>query len=347
MPLPRFAFAVLLGAGLSGLAPIGTAGRAAAFEALDGRFTATVSCPAYQSKNTRSNPGAIATEVDQTYRALGLNRASGDYVQIVVPGAPVTDRRWVLVECGTLQTGSGRQDAAVYENSNGDDSGRGGPESRDNVLAVSWQPAFCESRRSRRECAALNRDARHPAATRLSIHGLWPQPYGRFYCDVPPARIEQAKNGRWSALPALPLSAQTRAALDTAMPGSASHLDRYQWTKHGTCFGGAGGAEEYFRDTLHLLVQLNASAVRAFLADNSGRYVSAADLRDVFDSAFGPGAGARVDIDCSDAGDRRLIMELRIHLRGRITPKANLGDLMRAARPVGSGCRGGEIDAAG
>ena len=338
MPLSRFALAILLGAGMLSLDSIAFRGPAAAFEALEGRFTATTSCPAYQSKNTRSNPGGIATEVDRPYRALGLNRASGDYVQIVVPQAPVTDRRWVALACGTLQAG--------WEPQN-EPSGSGRRESLNNILAVSWQPAFCEIRQSLQECAELNRDARHPAATRLSIHGLWPQPYGRFYCDVPPARIEHAKAGRWSALPAVPISEETRTALATAMPGSASHLDRYQWTKHGTCFGGVGGAEEYYRDTLHLLAQLNASAIAAFLAENSGGHVTIVALRDVFDATFGPGAGARVDMDCSTVDGRRLIVELRIHLRGRIAPDAKIGDLMRAAAEIRSDCRGGEIDAAG
>ena len=100
-----------------------------------------------------------------------------------------------------------------------------------------------------------------------------------------------------------------------AMPGTASFLERHEWIKHGTCHRGAGGADEYYDDTLLLVDAINGSPVAALLAERVGGELETAELRQAFDAAFGagrrrPGAGAvrrrrRPDAGAGAAGSRR------------------------------------------
>ena len=126
------------------------------------------------------------------------------------------------------------------------------------------------------------------------------------------------------------------------MPGAISQLDRHEWTKHGTCYG--QDAETYFRQSLALLGQLNASEVRRVFESNIGKRLRAEEVRSAFDRAFGPGTGERVRLECDPDGQ---ITELRIGLKGAITDGSVLGDLIRAAPTRTVGCRGGWVDRAG
>ncbi len=300
-------------------------------------FIASSSCEAFQSKNTRSNPGAVTLDPGRAYRLLGRNAPGGEYYQLAVPDAPVTTARWVHVSCGIPAASA---DAAAP-------APPPAAQATDAVLALNWQPAFCESRPGTPECRLLNAGKLRAAATRLSLHGLWPQDESQAYCDVPARLVATDKAGRWYDLPAVDLDADTRARLRAAMPGTASDLDRHEWLKHGTCHPGPGGADAYFDAMLALVDAIQRSDVGALLAARVGETVRTAQIRAAFDSAFGPGAGQRVQAHCTDDGRRVLIQELTIALRGNITPDSAPGPLMRAADPVSPGCPGGVIDAAG
>jgi ribonuclease T2 len=220
-------------------------------------------------------------------------------------------------------------------------------DSEDNLLALSWQPAFCETRPRVPECRRLNGGGLPEAERQLSVHGLWPQPRGNVYCGVTERDAALSKSGRWSALAALPLDPETRARLTVAMPGTASFLHRHEWIKHGTCYSASGGAQACYADTLRVTDAINRSAVVGLLAENIGQEVSAAEICARFDAEFGPGAGDRVAMTCRNVGQRRLIGELRIGLRGRISEDVPVGDLIRAADPVAPGCERGIVDPAG
>lgn len=213
------------------------------------------------------------------------------------------------------------------------------------VLAVTWQPAFCETKPRKPECRKL--DARRYDADHFALHGLWPQGR-RSYCgnsaDVRRARA----GGPWSKLPGIGLADDLRRPLLRAMPGALSYLHRHEWWKHGTCY--ADDADTYFRDAIALLDALNASEVREVFADRVGKQLPARTIRAAFDAAFGPGAGRRVKVRCRRDGERQLIVELQIGLVGDISAEAkrgNLRRLIRASRPVRPDCPGGIVDPVG
>ncbi|MFK7869338.1 MAG: hypothetical protein AB8B58_08870 [Roseobacter sp.] len=316
-----------------------------AMEPLEGWLIAQKACPAFQSKNKRTNPGNIALVPDTAYEMRGTNPPSRDWYQVVIPDAPGSSARWVETTCGDYvrtqaeaQTPAKPVQPAAPRNS---------AEATDLLLALTWQPAFCERRRHAPECKKLNNGALPVASRYFSLHGLWPQPRSAVYCGVSPKVQRQDKERQWHLLPAPQLDSDTAARLTTAMPGAESFLDRHEWIKHGTCFFGTGQGDEYYDDSLYVLDTINRSRVGEAMAAHLGRYMHAADLRKAFDRSFGAGTGARVEVICTDDQNRRLIQEMRVGLKGQITPTADVGALIRAAPTRRVNCSGGYVDAAG
>jgi ribonuclease T2 len=302
---------------------------------LSGKFTASDACPAFQSINRETNPGNVMTRPGTSYELVAGNRTPPTHLWIIVPGAQ-PERRWVSVDCGTAPAlgiaGSTNAPAPqrVYRGTQ-------------YVLAVNWQPAFCETAPRAREC----RDQRPNSfeATNFALHGLWPQGRDAEYCDVTNRDRIASQDGRWRDLPPLDLTLAQRRDLEIVMPGSQSGLDRHEWTKHGSCY--EGGQREYYGDSLDLMLALNASDVTELFASNIGKRITLAEVRAAFDASFGPGAGERVSMSCVQDGNGTLISELRIALTGEITGPDDFGALMLAAEPMQSKCRSGQVDAVG
>ena len=208
------------------------------------------------------------------------------------------------------------------------------------ILAASWQPAFCETAPGKPECRTLG--ARRHDASHFALHGLWPRDD---YCGVSATDREDDEAGLWSALPTVELGTALRAALDQAMPGTRSQLERHEWIKHGTCFG--TDAETYYAASLALLDALNRSAVRDLFAARIGREVTSEAVRDAFDAAFGAGAGDSVKLACAEDGARRIVTEITLGLYGVVDATPDLGALLRTANPTSPGCRRGIVDPVG
>lgn len=314
-------------------------------EQLNGWFIARKSCEAYQSKNKLTNPGGVFIEERTAYDIIGINKAGGDWYHIRIPGVPVTEDRWVAANCGVH---------AVAADSSPGSGGTGGEftpptgkEATDLLLALSWQPAFCESKQSKAECKQLNDGLLPITETQLSLHGLWPQPNNTYYCGVPEDLKQLDKQGRWAELPAPALDTDTADRLAVAMPGVASFLERHEWIKHGTCFFGEGNGDEYYDDALRVLSKINDSPIGHLLAQNVGAEIETTDIRKAFDSVFGAGAGDRVQVKCAGDQGRVLIQEITITLVGEVTEIADIGALIRAGDPQSLGCPRGVIDPAG
>ena len=305
-------------------------------EPMDGRFLASRSCEALLSIRKNTNPGHVITGPGISYQLLARNHKQATYYRVEIPAANPPER-WVSAECGKVVPAAAAQAAPPPPPAK--------PKATDlpYVLALSWQPAFCESSPKRPECRwqTGNRyDAKY-----LSLHGLWPQPSSLEYCNVQGAARAAAEGGRWKDIPALDLSLSTRADLETMMPSSKSMLDRHEWAKHGSCY--PGSADAYFSDSFRLMKEINASPVADIFMRNIGRTVTTANIRAAFDQAFGTGAGNRVRVACRDDGGRRLIAELSIGLKGDIPAGTSLSDLMLAARPTDPGCPAGIVDPVG
>ena len=91
---------------LMGLCTMAAAGLASAPAALavplEGQFVAEERCEAFQSIRKRTNPGEVVISAGETYTVRQLNKVGGEWVQVVIPGAPETRDRWVNIGCGSL-----------------------------------------------------------------------------------------------------------------------------------------------------------------------------------------------------------------------------------------------------
>jgi ribonuclease T2 len=290
--------------------------------AMSGTFTATQTCPAYQSIRKSTNPGDVKVEQNKTYDVLAKNKPDATHYRIVVEGAQPAER-WVSSSCGRVEATEQLAHAT-------------------HVLAMGWEPAFCEKHSDKSECRDLTSTSF--AGMHLSLHGLWPQPRGTQYCNVAPDLRQIDRDHDWNDLPEPDISADTLKRLAAVMPGVQSKLQRHEWIVHGMCFG--GNADGYFARAAGLAEAVDASKVAQLFADNVGKSLSAEAIRAAFDGAFGAGAGARVTISCHGRGDNRKITELTIGLAGDVQGTAGLGDLMRAAQAVPAGCPSGLVDRA-
>jgi ribonuclease T2 len=306
-----------------------------------GNFNVTSTCPATKSLRPKDNPGHVTVKSGESYSAIKLNKPGGAYVLLQIPDSRPA-QRWVKLSCGKLL--SDPVNAGENQNPTGGESSASSKSGKF-LLATSWQPAFCESGagESKKECVTETNDRFD--ASHFTLHGLWPQPRGNYYCMVSASDKRDDENHNWDNLPEPALSPQARAELDKIMPGTQSNLQRHEWIKHGTCFG--TGPEAYFLTAASLIGQINNSAVQRLVATNVGKTVTAADLQAAFEQSFGAGSAGAMSIECSKDGERTLISGISINLQGvldQATLLQNVLDLSQHPKPQ---CAQGIIDPVG
>lgn len=208
------------------------------------------------------------------------------------------------------------------------------------ILALSWQPAFCEANAQRPECAEL--DDGDFAAANLVLHGLWPNAADGdhpFYCGVMETDRDADTSGAWCALPEAGADAETRRDLAEVMPGSRSCLDRHEWIKHGTCSGLDGDA--YFDLSARLVRDVAATHLAQELRAQTGGQVALRRLLQAFEEDFGPGAARALEVTCRRSGGVAYLAEIRLALRRDAIdqPLSRAGLFLDGPAPRG-GCPG-------
>ena len=302
---------------------------------MQGTLKAHHRCPALQSIRKGTNPGNVKLRWLRSYEVIAANKPDATYYRVIVPGAEPAER-WVAARCGSIDatapppanTGGAVAGAAA---AGGAIAARGAAGARaTHVLALGWEPAFCEHHTDKIECREMKADS--VDATHLSLHGLWPQPRGTQYCGAPAAAVAADRAHDWASLPEPEMSADTLKKLSAVMPGVGSKLPRHEWIVHGTCFGTS--ADAYFNRAAGLADAVANSPVSKLFDENVGRPITADQIRAAFDQSFGAGAGSRVAVSCHGRGPDRTITELVLNLAGDVKGSAPLGDLMRAADTV-------------
>jgi ribonuclease T2 len=275
-------------------------------------FQATKVCPAYLSKNQRTNPHNLMTKPNTRYSVREINKPVPNWLRIEMAGQHTL--RWVSVECGVIQKNSLAGTACNHT---------GIADSY--VLALSSQPGFCESygyEAGRSECGHLSKDSYQ--AHHLTLHGLWPnidtcgQHYG--YCGVRP----RAHHCDYD--PVL-LSPEVGDELKKIMPGfnSGSCLERHEWNKHGSCQ--TLSATDYFSLAIRLNKEADQSSLGQYLKTHQGQILKLSTLHEVVKQAFGSHNEGKIYFGCKN----NILVDVFIQLPGRLPVADSLADLIDKA----------------
>jgi ribonuclease T2 len=301
-------------------------------------------CPAFDNLKHTKNTGEVHLDTSRRYTILERHHKNQTLVLIRGENPP---QRWVDDRCfsdedqknGHTEEGISDPKEAVNTKEYKQKESRTAV-SKDNILALSWHHAFCQTHRYKKEC---KRDLGSLFRFRQKehyfvLHGLWPQPKSKMYCGVPSHWVKLDREKRWDRLPDPDLSDEVQEALQEAMPGYVSGLHKHEWIKHGTCYG--TDADTYFETAITLLDQLNRSEVKSFFVQNAGKVISIKEVRAQFDRAFGLGAGRHVQMECKGG----LITELWLHI-GEQSDDLAIG--LKKGKRAHSRCSQGRIDRAG
>lgn len=198
------------------------------------------------------------------------------------------------------------------------------------VLALSWQTGFCQSLHDRGrnepdECRLQKEPANK--ADYLTVHGLWPalpksiavrgvddRRWMRYGCATRPVpNMPEARASQKCAAAETGLSLEVANKLNAVMPGAGSNtcLERYEYAKHGVCFG--FDPDDYFGAMVRLNTEIKASPLGVFLAENYGKTVT----RDAFNAAVAKAYGEQsvkaVKLTCS--GNPAWLTEMQIAIK--------------------------------
>ena len=293
---------------------------------IDGYFIAEKNCTAVHSIKKEIHPFTLTKGM--AYRVMEKNKPEATHYRITIEGLEKNPNKWVAVNCGVLLTDCKTSQVEKPE------------KEKNYLLAISWQPAFCQSHQDKEECKTQTEERYD--ATHLALHGLWPQPRNNAYCNVSDKDKSIDRKGYWHLLEPLGLPEETFTALLIAMPGVASHLQRHEWIKHGTCY--SDSAEMYYKDSLKLINKINDTNISTLFVNNIEKTITSEQIRDTFDKAFGEGTGEKVNVKCK----KGLITELWVNLKGDINKDDNLSRLLQSAPVVNRvSCESGMVDAVG
>ncbi|MBU1666824.1 hypothetical protein KKC13_00250 [bacterium] len=287
---------------------------------------ATKACSAYNNMKHTQNSNEIKLKAGEKYRIL--ERKEGQ-VLTLIEGERIA-QRWVDESCFKPQSIGTQIVNSLNKKSKAKVTGK------QNLLAISWQNAFCQTHQYKKECKRMTK--KDFGASNFVLHGLWPQPRNNQYCNVSKKEVGMDKNKQWHSLAHLDLNATVRSELSKLMPGYHSNLHKHEWVKHGTCYG--TNANEYYADAMNLLTQLNDSKVQDYFEKNIGKTIELKDIQKIFNEEFGQGSGEHVTMKCNQG----LITELWLHLGS--AEKDLKGLLFKGGKPKSS-CYKGRVDAVG
>ena len=297
---------------------------------------AVKSCEAFNNMKHSNNSNDIKLTVGKKYRILQENKGQ---ILILVEGERVA-QRWVDEACFSDKKTETKPSSLSSVLKSIKDKGTAKQihksASKQNLLAISWQNAFCQTHQYKKECK--NMSSKDFGAFEFVLHGLWPQPRNNQYCNVDKKQVGMDKNKQWHRLNKLDLSSEVRTNLAKLMPGYGSNLHKHEWIKHGTCYG--TNASDYYADAMNLLTQVNSSKVGQFFKQNIGKTIRIEDVRKVFDKEFGNGAGKHVTMNCR----KGLVTELWLHLGNEGN---TLSELFKKGERPRKTCYKGRIDAVG
>lgn len=301
-----------------------------ASERASGQYTASKRCAAYASFAKASNPGNVHTTPGTGYPIIEVNKPGNyDWIRVEVPGAEPR-QRWVRRDCGnaaldraaSVSRRRDRPERGLCNTFNQHDS---------YVLALSWQPGFCEHVRykgRKPECNALNGGALQ--IDHLTLHGLWPN---RKECGTSYGRCK-APDG--SSRP-FQLKDDTVARIAPWMPNFRYEraFGKHEWDKHGTCQ--PLDPDAYFDKAIQALRIVNDSDIGNMIRAHIGTRMPVEAFFERVRQRYGNGVARNIQLVC--VGDS-FLHEVRARLPREFTLERDIGKMIGGSgfRAATEGC---------
>ena len=190
-----------------------------------GCLKATQLCEAYQSYRKKTNPGKAHLEKGKLYPIIERSKKNSA-VRIKIKSLKRSSR-WVKSSCGEVVTSckAGAKALSTKPISKKKTVKKSKKHAK-NLLALTWQPSFCETHANKKECRSQT--SNRYDASHWSLHGLWPQPRNKAYCGVSRTDKGIDRNKRWHLLEPIELSQKTATELAFVMPAVVSNLHRHE-----------------------------------------------------------------------------------------------------------------------
>ena len=285
----------------------------------EGTFITDHACDAFVSFRKQTNPDDASVQAGQRYRLLEKNKPAATWYRIILDSAS-PKARWVEVSCGQVELADhvDVDEGASCQLAGQQDSYK---------LALSWHPAFCETKPSKPECRINDKSAYQ--AGNFTLHGLWPNKTGcgktyGFCADIKKVRRP------FCDYPKLNLDTEVRSRLNHIMPSAkaGSCLQRHEWFKHGSCQT-QWDVNGYYEQSIRLTEAFNQSGMAAWMRQNVGEKVETAAFLQQVDKAFGVGAAQRLQLKCSKGN----LTDVYINLPRRLPRGQSLAELIHIAKP--------------
>ena len=293
-------------------------------EKANGIFSAQQSCPAFVSKNKSTNPDHAQILAGNRYAIIEAGKPNPPaWYRIILPGVN-PEARWISAACGQAQiTAGGMGD---HESGESDNNCNTPGQADSYVLALSWQPAFCETKPDKPECEITDPNAYH--AKHFALHGLWPN---KKNCNKNYAfcGAVKKKKDEFCDYPEIQLDSASQASLAEVMPSviAGSCLERHEWHKHGSCQE-SWPVSEFFDLSADLARQFNDSGMAYFMNRRINQQVRTEDFLNRLEAVLGSAARDRIKLNCNQQG---MMVEIQLSLSGDLIAGADLEKLIMNA----------------
>jgi ribonuclease T2 len=288
-----------------------------ASERASGQYTASRACDAYSSFAKGNNPGSVRTTPGAQYDVIEVNKAEAfEWIRVDMEGAEPRER-WVPAECGLVTLDD------LLEKSKGKPKPKKDPFCRtanrhdSYVLAVTWQPGFCEHKQysgKKPECDAMA--AEELSIDNLTLHGLWPN---RKECGT------GYGNCKGDGVKPFDLAEDTVSRIAPWMPNFYYErtFGKYEWDKHGTCQPLAPDA--YFDTAVDAVKAVNDSEIGLFIRSRIGAQMPVAQFFDHVRQHYGAGVADNIQLVCTG---KKYLQEIRLQLPKDFVAGADMARLV-------------------
>jgi ribonuclease T2 len=288
-----------------------------ASNAATGTFSASRGCDAYLSFRKGTNPGSVQVKPGAEYSLREVNDQDANWVRVEISGL-TEPLRWVARECGVLKDFQVTPVVANPKGASGDACSLAG-QHESFVLAVTWQPGFCEHfpfDGTKPECEQMAKG--RLVVSNLTLHGLWPnrKACGKEYGNCGGSEFA--------------LSEDTVSYISAWMPNFYYEqvFGRYEWAKHGTCSG--IDSNLYFRRAVDSVKTVNEAGVGKYVRTNIGGSISKAKFYDQVRSDTGQQLASNAfTLICAD----KYLVEIRVRLPLIFKEGGSLNQLLGDALP--------------